>query len=285
MKPDIQSERKKITPDIFSIVLFIIFCVAYFPVMQKLVIAWSSTDEYSHGFLILPISLYIAWNKLGTLKAVPKNPSWVGLVIIICSLLLYIISSFAEIVTVTSFSMITVIMGFVIYFYGLNMFKALIFPLFFLFFMIPIPAQIFSILTIPLQLFVSKVSVYTASMFGLPIFREGNVIHLPEKTLQVVQACSGLRSLISLVTLSTFWGYLSLNSNLLRGLLIVCAIPAAIIINVVRVFLMIISFYYFNIDLTKDSVHTWLGILIFALALALIYIVQGVLSRWDKPGT
>ncbi len=270
------------TQRINLVVLVFCFCIAYYPVMKRLVNSWGKSDEYSHGFLIIPICLYIIWTKRERLSKIEVNPSGIGFWVTIFSLLLYILSHFAQNVTLAAFSMIFSIAGCIVYIYGLKMLKELFFPVFFLFFMIPVPSQIYSMLTIPLQLLVSKISVLSSSFLGLPIFREGNVIHLPERTLQVVQACSGLRSLVSLLTLSVILGYFTLKSNFLRTILFFIGIPIAVFVNIVRVFFIIISLYYLDIDLTSDTVHTYYGIFIFALALIIIFGIRGVLSVWDE---
>ncbi len=258
------------------------FILAYFPVWKRLVMAWSGSDEYSHGFLIIPICIYILWRKKDVLAKIPASPSPWGLAVSIFSLCLYLFAHLAEIITVASFSMVLLVAGVVIYFYGLLMFKELIFPLFLLLLMIPIPSQIYSSLTIPLQLFVSKISVFIATLLGLPIYREGNVIHLPDRTMQVVQACSGLRSMISLVTLAAVFGYLTLRSNLLRIVLFVSGVPAAIVVNIIRVLMLVLAFHYFGYDLTSGPIHTAFGMTIFILALLLLIIIKGVLSIWDR---
>ena len=181
--------------------------------------------------------------------------------------------------------MVLLLAGVIIYLYGFLIFKELLFPLVFLLFMIPIPGQIYSSLTIPLQLHVTKVSVWIGAFLDIPIYREGNVIHLPDRTMQVVQACSGLRSMVSLLMLSAIFGYFTLKSNMLRFALFLSGIPVAIFVNIIRVCLMVFAFYYFNYDLTKDSVHTVFGIIIFFIALIIIALTKGVLSIWDKSAT
>jgi len=178
--------------------------------------------------------------------------------------------------------MVLLLAGAIIYLYGFLIFKELLFPLVFLLFMIPIPGQIYSSLTIPLQLFVSNVSVWLASTIGISIYREGNVIHLPDRTMQVVQACSGLRSMVSLLMLSAIFGYFTLRSNFLRAVLFVSGLPAAILVNIIRVLLLVTAFYYLNYDLTTGTIHTLFGMTIFILALIFIAIAQKVLSTWDK---
>lgn len=267
---------------VLRVVLIASFILSYYPVWKRLVLSWYSSDQYSHGFFIVPITLYIIWQKKDVLGKTPITPSWWGLALVIFSLILYLLAHFAEIITVASFSMVLLLAGAIIYLYGFLIFKELLFPLVFLLFMIPIPGQIYSSLTIPLQLFVSNVSVWLASTIGISIYREGNVIHLPDRTMQVVQACSGLRSMVSLLMLSTIFGYFTLRSNFLRAVLFVSGLPAAILVNIIRVLLLVTAFYYLNYDLTTGTIHTLFGMTIFILALIFIAIAQKVLSTWDK---
>lgn len=259
-----------------------VFVFAYFPAWKSLILAWSRSDDYSHGFFIIPISLYIVWQKRDIISKIDPLPSNWGIGIIFLSLALYIFSYFAEITTLVSFSILPFVSGIVIYLYGFSVFNTLIFPIFFLVFMIPVPEQIYASLTIPLQLLVSQVSVFIATIIGMPIYRDGNVIHLPEQTLQVVQACSGLRSLMSLLTLSVVYGYFTLNSIVLRSTLFAFAVPVAIFVNIIRVFSMIIGFHYLNYDLTEGTVHTGFGMAIFFLALAITILIGKILSKWDN---
>jgi exosortase len=145
-----------------------------------------------------------------------------------------------------------------------------------------VPSQIYSAMTIPLQLWVSQASTWLAGWLGVAIYSEGNVISLPHKTLEVVQACSGLRSLTTLLSLSAILGYFLLRSNALRALLIASALPISIVVNVIRVLALIICEYYFDIDLNAGPAHTAFGLVIFLLALVLIILVRGGLSFWDK---
>jgi exosortase len=266
---------------LFSL-LIAAFFAATFPLWKALIGTWSSSDEYSHGFFIIPLSCYIGWRKKDTLLDIPAKPSNLGLAFTILSLLLYLFAHLAEISTVRSFSVILIITGTIIYFYGFNVLKELMFPLSLLLFMIPVPAQIYAKLTIPLQLFVSKSSTWLAAVFGLPIYREGNVIHLADQTFQVVRACSGLRSMISLLTLSAVSGYFTLRSNFLRSILFVSAIPAAIFVNIIRVLLMVLAYHFFTYDLTTGTIHKVFGLVIFLLALAFLVGVRALLTLWDS---
>jgi exosortase len=257
------------------------FLLAYFPVWKSLVGTWYRSDDYSHGFFIIPITLYIIWQKRVILAKTSVRSSPWGLFVILFALLLYLMGRLGEIATVASLSMVLALAGVVLYLGGCQFLKELAFPLFLLLFMIPVPAQIYSTLTIPLQLLVSQISTTIAGLWGIPVFREGNVIYLPDHTLEVVQACSGLRSMMSLLTLSAVFGYFTLRSNLLRSILLVFSVPAAIIVNIVRVLVMIAAFYYFDFDLTSGTTHTVFGVVIFCLALFLVGIMRGVLALWE----
>jgi exosortase A len=257
------------------------FILAYFPVWKSLVGVWYSSDDYSHGFFILPISLYIVWQKRKILVDVPFNTSWKGLLLVIFSLFLYLFAYYGEILTLASFSLVLMFSAVVIFFYGFKMFKELLFPLAFLLFMIPFPSQIFSQLTIPLQLFVTEISVWFMAHLGIPVYAEGNIIHLPNRTMQVVQACSGLRSMLSILPLGAILSYFTLNSNPLRYILFLSGIPTAILVNIVRVILLVMAYYYFNFDLTTGTTHTIFGIFIFILALIFLFAIRGILLKWD----
>ena len=262
----------------------VLFCfvAAYAPVLKALVHSWSTSDNYSHGFFIVPISLFILWQKRDQLARVEIFPANWGLGLIIASLAIYFLASLAGIQTLAALPIVPLWAGIILYLFGWRMLREVMFPLCFLFFMIPIPSQLYSLMTIPLQLMVSKISVMLTSGIGIPVFSEGNVLHLPDRTLEVVEACSGLRSLLSLFVLSLVFGYFSLQSNWLRTILFVSAVPIALCVNVVRVSLIIISFYFFGFDLTSGAVHTYLGIAVFLLAMALIFAEKGILSHWNQ---
>ncbi len=258
------------------------FIIAYLPVWRSLVSAWSESADYSHGFFIIPLSLFILWRKRKTFEKLQPQPSKLGLVLVIGSLFTYIFARFAQIITLSSLSMIPLFAGIILYLYGYAFLRESVFALFLLFFMIPIPSQIYSALTIHLQLAVTKASVLIAGMLGVPVYREGNVIHLADRTLQVVRACSGMRSMISLLALSAVFGYFTLRSNILRSLLFFSGIPVAVAVNIFRVVLMILFFQYLGYDLTKGAAHTAMGLAVFLLAVTALALLKGFLSPWDR---
>ena len=259
-----------------------LFFLTFFPVWKNLVEAWSTSDEYSHGFLIVPVALFLVWRKRKMLSQLEIRPSWWGLAVVLFSLAAYLLSMLAGVITTASLSMIPFLGGAVLYLFGRSVLKQLLFPLFFLLFMIPVPAQIYASMTVPLQLLVSQASVWITALLGVPVVQEGNLILLPHQTLQVVDACSGLRSMMTLLTLSTLLCYLTLKSRLLSSLLVFSAIPIALLINILRVSAVVVFLWYLSFDLTGGILHTILGLSVNLLALLMLFSLRGVLAKWDQ---
>lgn len=258
------------------------FLYAYFPVVSGLVRSWAGSDDHSHGFAIIPMALYFVWQKRKELAAQEFKGARSGLVLSVLSLLCYVTARRAEMQTAVSISMVLFIWGGTIYLFGSRVFRVCLFPLLLLFFMIPAPAQLIATLTIPLQLVVTKVSVWLASMIGVPIYHEGNVIHLPSGSFEVVQACSGLRSIMALLTLGAVVSYLTLRSAALRVVLFVLAVPIAILVNILRVFVLVTVFHYSQIDLSHGTAHTMLGLMVFVVALGLFVLSGRGLSSCER---
>ncbi len=276
-------KRIRTAPSVYqAILLGGAFFFAFFPVFLDLWSAWSHSDDYSHGFFIIPIALFIAWQKKEQLANLSISPLTSAGFCLTLLLPLYVAVRYAEITTVSSLLMVLILFFLVLFLAGWAHCKALLFPLALLLFMIPIPEQIYSSLTNPLQLFVSHLSVMLANVVGVPIYREGNVIHLPNHTFEVVQACSGLRSLVSLFTLSLVMGYFLLKDNWLRGIMLFFTFPVAILVNGIRVFILIVAFHFFQYDLADDSVHSFYGLAVFMLALFILFGLRKVLARWDS---
>jgi exosortase len=274
----------RITPG--QSILWIVFCgtflAAYLPVLTGLIHTWISSDDYSHGLAIIPLAVYILWQKRATLLATPVKGTWSGLLVATASLILYTIAKVGEIQSLSPVSMIIFLWGAVIFLFGYEIYKVSLFPLLVLFFMIPVPAQIIAALTIPLQLIVTKASVWMASMVGVPVFHEGNIINVPQGTFQVVQACSGLRSIMTMLTLGAVLAYLTLRSNILRGILFVLAVPIAIAVNILRVFLLVVVFHFLGIDLSEGTLHTLLGLAVFVIAFGLFLLTRKGLALCER---
>ncbi len=188
---------------------------------------------------------------------------------------------YAEIATLSALVMVMALASLILFVAGWAYLQETLFSLGLLLFMIPIPEQVYSSLTVPLQLLVSRISVFVAHMLDIPVYGEGNVLHLPNHTLEVIQACSGLRSLMSLTTIGLIIGYFFLRSNSLRFAMLASALPLAILVNCLRVLMTIVVLYYFRFNLTDGLLHTLFGAATFVVALVLLMLTQKGLARWD----
>jgi exosortase len=181
--------------------------LTYWDVLFELVRAWSTDDNYSHGFFIVPLAAYFAWERRHALAAAPIRPSWAGLLIVAGSLGLLVGGLLGAELFLSRISVIGTLAGTILFIFGWQVLRLLIFPLAFMVLMVPLPAIIFNKIAFPLQLLASNVGESTIDAMNIPILREGNVLILANATLEVAEACSGIRSLISLFTLGLVFGY------------------------------------------------------------------------------
>jgi exosortase len=171
-------------------------------------------------------------------------------------------------------SFLAVLAGLIVYFAGFEYFRAILFPWAFLVLMFPIPAIIFNQITLPLQLFASRVASWILSLFGVPVLRLGNVIQLPMISLEVADACSGIRSLISLTTLAIIYSYFAEHKSLHRVILTVAAVPIAVAANATRIVATGLLVQYWDIDKASGFAHEFSGWLIFMASLVLLFLLH-----------
>jgi exosortase len=196
---------------------------------------WWSNETYSHGFLAAAIALYLAWKQRSATLAVPANPSARGLILTSASVLMFIVGQLGAEFFTTRMSLIMLLCGLIWTFWGLPRLRRLAFPLLLLASVVPPPVILYNKLAAPLQLLASGLATQLAQALGASIFRDGNVIQLPNMTLGVAEACSGLRSLASLTVGALLLGYVEHLRTLGRVLVLLLAIPIAILFNVLRV--------------------------------------------------
>jgi exosortase len=223
----------------------------------------------------------MVWSKRSVLAEATVRFSFIGLLILIVSAPLYMFALLTQVHTVIALSMFLTIIGAMIYLAGAKSIKELATPLILLLMLIPVPDQLYIQITFPLQLKVSQISEVFIRLFGVPILREGNVMNIPGKSFEVVEACSGLRSVITLLTLSVIMGYFMLKRLPSKLILVAAAVPTAIFVNIIRVIFMILLFHFFGLDLTAGTLHTITGLLIFGIALVILFLLLKVLEHWE----
>jgi len=271
----------------FVSLTILIFCFVglYYHVMIKLVMDWSSNDNYSHGVLIPLIAGFLIWHQKKTLSEIKLYPSNAGLLILGSGLLLLAVGNIgAELFTIR-LSMIPVLLGLTIYLGGWGLGKLLLLPVGYLIFMIPIPAILWNKIAFPLKLFATKFSVSAIQWLGIAVYREGNIIHLANTTLQVVDACSGLRSLTSLLALSGFIALLARYSSKRKIVLFLSAIPVAILVNIIRLVITAVLAEHYDQRVAEGFLHDFSGILVFLLALLCLYGVHSLLEGTSAKST
>jgi exosortase len=215
----------------FAALLF----ACYAPIIIALVKNWNDDEDMGHGFFVPVIAGYIAWMNRDKVMGLKPSPNWWGLAIVLYGAFqLYLATLGAELFLARTSLVITII-GAVLFLGGVQYLKIFAFPLFLLFFMVPIPAIIYNRITFPLQIRASEAADWALNLINIPVLREGNILELPNQKLSVVEACSGIRSLLSLTFLSLVYGYFFEKRNWVRVALFVSTIPIAMIANAGRV--------------------------------------------------
>ena len=255
----------------------------YADVVVRLVSDWYNDDNYSHGFVIVPLALFFAYERRDQLLSAQRRPmTALGLLVVAASLLLLVAGTLASEFFLTRVSLVGALAGTVLFLLGATHLRILSFPLTFLLLMIPIPAIVFNQIAFPLQLVASSFGESVVALAGVPVLREGNVIILASTTLEVAEACSGIRSLISLLTLGILFGYFTDRRLAMRTLLALVTIPIAIVSNGLRVAGTGIAAHYFGSAAAEGFFHTFSGWLVFVTATAMLFAV-GRITRAVWP--
>ncbi len=269
-----QSTMWKVIP------LVLLFFGLYYQIIFYMVQDWYNDSNYSHGFLIPFISAYIIWKNKEEISRVKIKEDSIGFLIILVGLVLYILGvTGAEFFTMR-FSMIPVMLGIVYCLCGREMAKNVLLPVGFLVCMIPIPSIIFNVVAFPLKLFAANIATNVIQLLSIPVVRDGNIIHLTDMTLEVADACSGIRSLMSMIALGVAYAYLFQNSVIKRLILVLFIVPITITANVARVTGTGILSHYVGPAAAQGFFHEFAGIFIFMVAFAMFIAVAAILNIW-----
>ena len=257
--------------------------VVYFPVLTSLVRQWASDEDYSYGFLVVPLALFFAWRARGALASADPKPHRLGLVLVALSVLGFLAGQFAAELFLARLSLLGLIAGTILFLWGPAHLRTLAFPLALLLLAIPLPALILNQVAFPLQLLASRAGEAAVSAAGIPILREGNVLILPEMRLEVVEACSGIRSLASLFTLALILGKLAEPRPWARVALVVLAVPVAIAANAARVAGTGLAAAWVGPRAAEGFFHSFSGWLVFVAAFAALMGCARLLRRFKAP--
>jgi exosortase len=290
-----------------ALIIFVAILFTYAAVLVKLANDWWVDENYSHGLLVPFIIAYILWLQRDRFATEPARPSVLlgGLAVALALFALWTGVAGAELYT-QRMSLVLLIAGTVVYFFGLGFLRLILVPLGLLILAIPIPAIIFNKIAFPLQLFASRCAVWSMSVLGIPVLRQGNVIELKPlnsfdtKKLEVVEACSGIRSLMTLVTLAVVFAYFTFprsdDSGGPRGrfgwlksfgfwrtvIVVLSAVPIAILTNAGRVSGTGILSHYYGTGVADGFFHSFSGWVIYIVAFLLLFAVGWIVDRF-KP--
>lgn len=265
------------------LLLSVLVFFLYRGIAVKLVSDWYDLPDFSHGFLIPFFAAYLIWIKKDEIARTPVQPSWAGTPLVLLGLLLLLTGRFGADLFLSRVSFILLAAGAIWMVWGRPMLRNFRFVLLVLVLAIPLPAVVFNQITFPLQLFASRVASSLLPLAGVPVLREGNVIQLPAMQLEVAEACSGIRSLLSLFTLAVIYGYFLEKRTSRRVVLAIASVPIAVAANVARIFGTGLCVQYWDPDKAMGFFHEFSGWLMFVVSLGFLYLVHRLTGLfWNR---
>ena len=265
--------------------LGVLIGLLYHGILANLASQWWNDPDFSHGFFIPMFSGLVIWLMRRQLLSLNPAPSWSGLLIVAGALITLVVGVLGAELFLSRSSLILLLAGLVVLFFGWRVFGVTLFPWAVLFLMIPIPAILYNQLTFPLQFLASKFATGLLSVVGVPVLREGNVIRLPAMSLEVVEACSGIRSLISLASLGVVFAYFLEPRLWKRIALVIATVPIAVAANGLRIMGTGLLVQYWDPDKAEGFFHEFSGLVIFMVSVGLLYVAHRLINfRWRAGG-
>ncbi len=268
-------------------VLGLLIAWLYSSILFRLAEQWWQDPNFSHGFFVPAFTLFVLWRQRARLASLESRPCLWGLFIIAIALSVLVVGVLGAELFLSRVSLLLLLAGLILFFRGRSYFKAVLFPWAFLFLMIPIPAIVFNQLTFPLQILASKTAAMLLPLVGVPVLREGNIINIPAVPLEVAEACSGIRSLFSLVALSLIYGYLTEVRPSIRIMLTLASVPVAVAANSLRIVGVGMLAQYWDPSKAEGFFHVFSGWLIFLVSIgalsALHWFSRALLRTREAP--
>lgn len=255
-----------------------ILVACYAPLLAGLVRQWVTDPDMSHGLLVLPVAGYVVWRRRAELAAIRPETNWWGFLIAVSGAVQMLVGTLAAQVFIARTAFLVSLAGAVLFLGGTRALRILAFPLLLMLFLFPIPAILYARITLPLQILASAAAEAVLSSFGIPVLREGNILELAHQRLSVVEACSGIRSLLSMAFLALVYSYFFDGRVAMRWLLLAATVPIAIAANAARVTLMGVLSEY-QADFAYGAFHLLEGWGLYLAALALLVVVHQILRR------
>ena len=259
--------------------------LCYATILYRMGVQWATDENMGHGFFVPLVAGFIAWQRRDELLATPRQPNGWGLFLVVFAALEEIAATLGAELFTARLAFVIALFGVVLYLGGTRWIKILLFTLVLLLFMIPIPAIIYAQLTLKLQMLASELGELMISAMGIPVLRAGNTLQLPSQTLDIAEACSGIRSLMSLGFLSLVYAYFADKRVWMRWALLLATIPIAIGANGVRVGLTgLLS--EINTSLAQGAYHEMEGYVVFLVAMVALLLTHKLISlaarKWKR---
>ena len=264
------------------ILLSVLVCILYGRVLESMAQQWFSDPNYGHGLLVPLFAAYVLWRERNLIREVPIHTSNWGMSIMLLAIGLLILGTLGAEHFTARISLLILISGIIVFLAGWLALRSVAFPMGYLVFMIPLPAVIYYQLTFPLQLLASRMGANGLVALGVPTVREGNLLILPNCTLEVVEACSGVRSLLSLLAAVVGYVYLAEPRIWKRCVLIASTIPIVIVSNGFRLVATGLLSFFFGPGADSGLAHTGLGLAFFMLAFLSVILVHSLLRRFKN---
>jgi exosortase len=251
--------------------------LCYAPILYRMAVQWATDEDMGHGFFVPVVAGFIAWQRRRTLLSTPRESNGWGLALVIFAAFEALAGSLGAELFTARLAFVVALFGVILYLGGKAWLRALLLPLFLMLFMIPIPQIIYARLTLGLQILASQLGETLIGWMGIPVIRTGNLLELPSQTLDIVDACSGIRSLVTLLFLSQVYAYFTEKRTWMRWALLVATVPIAIAANAIRV---AITGLLSELDtkLAQGAYHEMEGYIVFAVAFVALLLTHRVIS-------
>lgn len=260
-------------------VLLVLWGAVFTPVIPDMVETWLNHSDSSHALLVPLISLFFAWQKRQELSRVEISTSLWGGLLLAVSLGVYLVSYAGGIAVFARMMIVTSLFGLLWGSLGWSAVRVLAFPLGFLMFMVPVPDTLLNMVSFPLQLLATRISAEVIQFSSIPVYRDGNMLYFVQTQLEVAEACSGIRSIMSLTMLSVLFAHLSGNGWWRKAILILAAVPIAMLANILRVSGTGILAHFFGDLVARGFLHEFSGLAVFAFGLGMLFLTFTLLNR------
>jgi len=258
-----------------------LLCLNYGPVIANITHQWRVSQDMAHGALVPLIAGYIVWEKREEVLRLPSEPCGWGLGVMAVGMVLAVIGSVAAEIFTIRVAFVTSLLGTVLYVAGRRIFGVLLFPLMLLWFMLPLPGVLYKQITFPLQLLATRLAEGMLDVTGFMALREGNILELAGRQLSVVEACSGIKALLSLSFFSLCYAYFFSGRVWMRWVMLAATVPVAIFSNAFRVYTTAVLGEY-DEALAEGFFHTLSGWSIFVVAIVVLMVIHGAINRIAK---